>query len=67
MPQTNKSVGGGGVLGQLSAQDQGEPPPPPPPEARLQVAAGDGGGKASADDQGDSDIVKSPSDPKTYR
>ncbi|XP_047444076.1 nardilysin-like [Mugil cephalus] len=65
MPQTNKSVGGGGVPGQPSTPDQGEPPPSP--EARPQVAAGDGGGKVSVDDQGDSDIVKSPSDPKTYR
>ncbi|XP_049443655.1 nardilysin-like [Epinephelus fuscoguttatus] len=68
MPQTNKSVSGGGALGQVSAPDQGEPPPPPQ-DVRLQMAAGDGGGGRgnAAEDQGDSEIVRSPSDPKKYR
>uniref|UniRef100_A0A3B5A324 Nardilysin-like n=1 Tax=Stegastes partitus TaxID=144197 RepID=A0A3B5A324_9TELE len=66
MPQTNKSVSGGGAPGQLSAADQDEPPPPPPPQdARPQVAAGDAGAAAGA--RGDSEIIKSPSDPKKYR
>ncbi|KAM9357889.1 nardilysin b [Symphorus nematophorus] len=60
MPQTSKSASGGSVLGQVSAPDQGEPPPPPQ-DVRTQVAAGD------AEDQGDPEIVKSPSDPKKYR
>ncbi|CAK6980462.1 nardilysin b [Scomber scombrus] len=67
MPQTNKSVSGGSVPGQASAPDQGEPPPPVV-EAKTQVAAGDGGGAtAAAGDQGDPEIIKSPSDPKKYR
>ncbi|XP_033478033.2 nardilysin-like [Epinephelus lanceolatus] len=68
MPQTNKSVSSGGAPGQVSAPDQGEPPPPPQ-DVRLQMAAGDGGGGRgnAAEDQGDSEIVRSPSDPKKYR
>lgn len=66
MPQTNKSASGGSVPGQVSAPDQGEPPPPPQDD-RTQVAAGDGGGGGAAEDQGDPEIVKSPSDPKKYR
>ncbi|XP_049910364.1 nardilysin-like [Epinephelus moara] len=68
MPQTNKSVSGGGAPGQVSAPDQGEPPPPPQ-DVRPQMAAGDGGGGRgnAAEDQGDSEIVRSPSDPKKYR
>ncbi|XP_070816249.1 nardilysin b [Chaetodon trifascialis] len=62
MPQTNKSASGGSVPGQVSAPDQGEPPPQ---DARNQVAAGGGG--AAAGDQGDPEIIKSPSDPKKYR
>ncbi|XP_076582903.1 nardilysin b [Chaetodon auriga] len=62
MPQTNKSASGGSVPGQVSAPDQGEPPPQ---DARNQVAAGGGG--AAAEDQGDPEIIKSPSDPKKYR
>lgn len=65
MPQTNKSVSGGSVPGQVSAPDQGEPPPPE--DVRTQVAAGDGGGGVAAEDQGDPEIIKSPSDPKKYR
>ncbi|KAM7387815.1 hypothetical protein PAMP_024028 [Pampus punctatissimus] len=72
MPQTNKSVSGGSVPGLVSASDQGEPPPPPPPaDVRTQVAAGDGDGDGdggvTAPDQGDPEIIKSPSDPKKYR
>uniref|UniRef100_A0A4W6D3K5 Nardilysin b (N-arginine dibasic convertase) n=1 Tax=Lates calcarifer TaxID=8187 RepID=A0A4W6D3K5_LATCA len=51
MPQTNKSVSGGSVPGQVSAPDQGEPPP-----ASVDVKA-----------QDDTEIIKSPSDPKKYR
>ncbi|XP_034562091.1 nardilysin b [Notolabrus celidotus] len=64
MPQTNKSASGCSVPGQVSAPDQGEPPPPQQ-DVRSQVAAGDGGGGAV--DQGDQEIIKSPSDPKKYR
>ncbi|XP_068564058.1 nardilysin [Cebidichthys violaceus] len=67
MPQTNKSVSSGGAQGQVSASDQGEPPPPQ--DVRAQGAAGDGGGGGgvAVDDQGDPEIVRSPSDPKKYR
>ncbi|KAI3369135.1 hypothetical protein L3Q82_026101 [Scortum barcoo] len=67
MPQTNKSASGGGVPGQVSAADQGEPPPPQ--EVRAQVAVGDmGGGEGgAAEEQGDPEIIRSPSDPKKYR
>ncbi|XP_077439809.1 nardilysin b [Vanacampus margaritifer] len=54
MPQTNKSVSAGNLSGQACAPDQGEPPPPPP--------AQDAG-----EEQGDPEIIKSPSDPKKYR
>uniref|UniRef100_A0A7N6AIG1 Nardilysin a (N-arginine dibasic convertase) n=1 Tax=Anabas testudineus TaxID=64144 RepID=A0A7N6AIG1_ANATE len=66
MPQTNKSVSSGCVPGQVSAPDQGEPPPASA-DVKAQVAAGDGGGGATADDKGDTEIIKSPSDPKKYR
>ncbi|KAG7215027.1 hypothetical protein INR49_022854 [Caranx melampygus] len=66
MPQTNKSVSGGGVPGQASAPDQGEPPPAPV-DAKAQVAAGDGGGEVHSEDKGDAEVIKSPSDPKKYR
>uniref|UniRef100_A0A7N5ZUY1 Nardilysin a (N-arginine dibasic convertase) n=1 Tax=Anabas testudineus TaxID=64144 RepID=A0A7N5ZUY1_ANATE len=56
MPQTNKSVSSGCVPGQVSAPDQGEPPPASA-DVKAQVAAGDG----------DTEIIKSPSDPKKYR
>ncbi|KAM3876483.1 nardilysin b [Diretmus argenteus] len=62
MPQANKSVSGAGVPGQVSAPDRGEPPP----DARSQLAVGDGDGRAE-EDQGDPQIIKSPSDPKKYR
>lgn len=64
MPQTNKSVSGGSVPGQVSVPDQGEPPPQ---DVRTQVAAGGGDGGGAAEDQGDPEIIKSPSDPKKYR
>lgn len=64
MPQTNKSVSGGCVPGQVSAPDQGEPPPASADD-KAQVAAGDGGGGVK--DKGDTEIIKSPSDPKKYR
>uniref|UniRef100_A0AAX7UIT5 Nardilysin convertase n=1 Tax=Astatotilapia calliptera TaxID=8154 RepID=A0AAX7UIT5_ASTCA len=64
MPQTSKSSGAG-AASPASAPDQGEPPPPE--GARAQVAAGDGEERATVDDQGDPEIVKSPSDPKRYR
>nr|XP_046247004.1 nardilysin b [Scatophagus argus] len=66
MPHTSKSVSGGSVPGQVSVSDQGEPPPlpPPPQDIRARLAAGDG---VSAEDQGDPEIIKSPSDPKKYR
>lgn len=68
MPQTNKSVNGCGAQLEASAPDQGEPPPPPPPqEVGYQVAAADGGQRVPTEDQGDLDIIKSPSDPKKYR
>lgn len=61
MPQTNKSASGSSVL---SVPDQGEPPPQ---ESRTQVAAGGTEGGVAAEDQGDPEIIKSPSDPKKYR
>uniref|UniRef100_A0A3Q4H5N9 Nardilysin b (N-arginine dibasic convertase) n=1 Tax=Neolamprologus brichardi TaxID=32507 RepID=A0A3Q4H5N9_NEOBR len=64
MPQTSKSMSGAGAASPASAPDQGEPPPPE--GARAQVA-GDGEEGATVDDQGDPEIVKSPSDPKRYR
>uniref|UniRef100_A0A4W6D3F6 Nardilysin b (N-arginine dibasic convertase) n=1 Tax=Lates calcarifer TaxID=8187 RepID=A0A4W6D3F6_LATCA len=63
MPQTNKSVSGGSVPGQVSAPDQGEPPPASV-DVKAQVAAGDG---VAAEDKDDTEIIKSPSDPKKYR
>ncbi|KAM8745435.1 nardilysin-like [Acanthopagrus schlegelii] len=68
MPQTNKSASSASVPGQVSAADQGEPPPMPQ-DVRNQVAAGDedGAGGVAAGDQGDPEIIKSPSDPKKYR
>ncbi|XP_033936767.1 nardilysin-like [Pseudochaenichthys georgianus] len=66
MPQTNKSVNGCGDQLEASAPDQGEPPPPPQ-EVGHQVAAADGGQRVPTEDQGDLDIIKSPSDPKKYR
>ncbi|XP_029002459.1 nardilysin b isoform X2 [Betta splendens] len=65
MPQTNKSVSGGSGPGQGSA-DQGQPPPASV-DVKDQAAAGDGGGGVSSEDMGDTEIIKSPSDPKTYR
>ncbi|XP_069544698.1 nardilysin-like isoform X2 [Brachyistius frenatus] len=62
MPQTNKSVSGGAGSVPVPVPDQGEPPP----DSRTPVAAGDGN-EVSANDQGDPDIIKSPSDPKKYR
>ncbi|XP_005478809.1 nardilysin b isoform X3 [Oreochromis niloticus] len=64
MPQTSKSMSGAGAAA-ASVPDQGEPPPPE--DARAQVAAGDREEGATVDDQGDPEIVKSPSDPKRYR
>ncbi|KAK2835068.1 hypothetical protein Q5P01_015552 [Channa striata] len=66
MPQTNKSVSGGCMPGQVSAPDQGEPPPASG-GAKAQAADGDGGAGVTPGEKGDVDIVKSPSDPKTYR
>jgi len=60
MPQTNKSVSGAGVPGQVAVPEQGEPPPP-----RDCRTAADG--EAATDEQGDPEIIKSPSDPKKYR
>lgn len=68
MPQTNKSVSGGGVPGQAPAPDQGEPPPPAAQvDAKAQVAAGDGAGELHSEDKADTEVIKSPSDPKKYR
>ncbi|XP_061636390.1 nardilysin-like isoform X1 [Phyllopteryx taeniolatus] len=58
MPQTNKSVGAGNASGPACSPDQGEPPPP----ARDVDTQGD-----AVEEQGDPEIVKSPSDPKKYR
>lgn len=52
--------------GQVSAADQGQPPSASA-DVRAQVAAGDGGGGVTAEDKGDTEIIKSPSDPKKYR
>lgn len=49
--------------GQVSAPDQGEPPPASV-DVKAQVAAGDG---FAAEDKDDTEIIKSPSDPKKYR
>lgn len=65
MPQTNKSVSSVAVLGQAAAPDQGEPPPLQ--DNRPPLAGGDGGAEVAAADQGDPEIIKSPSDPKKYR
>ncbi|KAM4628663.1 nardilysin b [Polymixia lowei] len=63
MPQTNKSVSGASMPGQVSTPDRGEPPP----GARAQPAAGDRYWRVTEEDLGDPHIVKSPSDPKKYR
>ncbi|XP_051930291.1 nardilysin-like isoform X1 [Hippocampus zosterae] len=55
MPQTSKSVAAASASGQASSPDRGEPPPPVPPT------------RDGAEEQGDPEIVKSPSDPKKYR
>lgn len=60
MPQTNKSASGGS--GPVSVPDRGEPPPH---NVSTEMAAG--GGDVPAEDQGDPEIIKSPSDPKKYR
>ncbi|KAM8875108.1 nardilysin-like [Spinachia spinachia] len=67
MPQSNQSVSSGGAQGQASAPDQGEPPPPQ--DVLNQGAAGDADvdGGVALEDQGDTEIVRSPSDPKKYR
>ncbi|XP_077390047.1 nardilysin b isoform X2 [Festucalex cinctus] len=57
MPQTNKSVSAGNASAQACAPDQGEPPP----------ARDVGTSQDAAEEQGDPEIVKSPSDPKKYR
>ncbi|KAM4739813.1 nardilysin b isoform 2-T3 [Anableps anableps] len=56
MPQTNKSAIGGGV------PEQGEFPAPSPQEVRLAA-----GGGVDPEEQGDPEIIRSPSDPKKYR
>ncbi|KAK5623448.1 hypothetical protein CRENBAI_014232 [Crenichthys baileyi] len=61
MPQTNKSVRGGSAPGQLDVPEQGEPPSP----QDVKLAAGEGG--VDPEEQGDPEIIKSPSDPKKYR
>ncbi|KAM4547866.1 nardilysin-like [Odontesthes bonariensis] len=61
MPHTNKSVSGAGAPGQVAVPEQGEPPPP----QDRRSAAGDA--EAAPDEQGDPEIIKSPSDPKKYR
>ncbi|XP_017159928.1 nardilysin-like [Poecilia reticulata] len=73
MPQTKKSVRGAGGASRPGDPEPGdpdpgdpepgEPPPPSPQEGRLA-----GGGRGGVElEQGDPDIVKSPSDPKKYR
>lgn len=62
MPLTNKSVSGSGASNQAAVPEQGEPPPPAPETTRA--AADDTG---APDEQGDPEILKSPSDPKKYR
>ncbi|XP_057696345.1 nardilysin [Corythoichthys intestinalis] len=57
MPQTNKSVAAGAASGPLCAPDRGEPPPP----------RDAGTSPDDAEERGDPEIVKSPSDPKKYR
>ncbi|MEQ2194959.1 hypothetical protein XENOCAPTIV_005276, partial [Xenoophorus captivus] len=61
MPQTNKSVSGGSVPGQLDVPEQGEPPSP----QDVRLTAGEGA--VDKEEQGDPEIIKSPSDPKKYR
>ncbi|CAJ1059630.1 nardilysin b [Xyrichtys novacula] len=65
MPQTNKSASGCSLPGQVSAPDQGEPPPPTPPPQDVRAHVGERG--EESEDQGDPEIIKSPSDPKKYR
>uniref|UniRef100_A0A3Q2G042 Nardilysin b (N-arginine dibasic convertase) n=3 Tax=Cyprinodon variegatus TaxID=28743 RepID=A0A3Q2G042_CYPVA len=60
MPQSNKSVSGGGAPSQLAVPEQGEPPPPD-----MRPAAGEEG--VDPEERGDLEIIKSPSDPKKYR
>ncbi|KAM9762685.1 LOW QUALITY PROTEIN: nardilysin b [Menidia menidia] len=65
MPQTNKSVSGAGPAGQAApGQDQDQDQDEPPPPQDLSRAAEDRGAPT---DQGDPQILKSPSDPKKYR
>ncbi|KAF3690508.1 Nardilysin [Channa argus] len=66
MPQTNKSGSSSCVPGLVSAPDQGEPPPASV-GARAQEADEDGGEGVSTENKGETEIIKSPSDPKTYR
>ncbi|XP_038153161.1 nardilysin b [Cyprinodon tularosa] len=59
MPQSNKSVSGGGAPSQLAVPEQGEPPP-----TDMRLAAGE---VVDPEERGDQEIIKSPSDPKKYR
>lgn len=65
MPQTNKSrnAPASDSLGSVQAGASAEDPDPVRREESL--AAGDTGG--GEDNSGDSEIIKSPSDPKQYR
>uniref|UniRef100_A0A665VF30 Nardilysin-like n=1 Tax=Echeneis naucrates TaxID=173247 RepID=A0A665VF30_ECHNA len=64
MPQTNKSVSGSYAPGQASAPDQGELQSASV-DVKVQVAAGSEG--VGLEDKGDTEVIKSPSDPKKYR
>lgn len=63
MSLTSKCVCAAAGPGQPCVQDQDQDQPPPTgTEGRTQVTA-----VAASDDQGDPEIIKSPSDPKKYR
>lgn len=68
MPQTNKSKNNPASDTSGSAQASGDTEPVSREESRAAGdAGGGGGGEEREDNVGDSEIIKSPSDPKQYR
>lgn len=68
MPQTNKSrnAAASDTKGSVQTGEDTEPAVPRE-ESRAAGDAGGGGGDGAEDNVGDSQIIKSPSDPKQYR
>ncbi|XP_071354291.1 nardilysin-like [Trachinotus anak] len=67
MPQTNKSRNAPASDSPGSVQAGASAEEPEPVSRQVSQAAGDGGGGGGEDNVGDSEIIKSPSDPKQYR